>query len=195
MLWCIPCFQRIIFHRTYLVLPRVGEVPPFSLDRVSDLFLLSSSIYSLKKELEKLQTSHSGQIHELFELIRVPYSAFEMKEHSVCIHISHRSHWTALWQLRTAPLHRPQSQLCSLCNTKFQFLIQVLTIQYCRVQTWWVKTLFTVLNFDPFLWRFTVFFAKTTTKPWTGISSNVSSQDYQIAKLVPLEGLKLRMPS
>ena len=50
-----------------LVVSRVGDLPPFPLDRASNLFLLSSSIYSLKKESEKLQTSHFGQIHEQFE--------------------------------------------------------------------------------------------------------------------------------
>ena len=34
-----------------------------------------------------------------------------MNEHSLWIHISQPSHWTALWTLRTAPLQRPQSAL------------------------------------------------------------------------------------
>ena len=41
----------------------------------------------------------------------VSYWVSAMNEHSLWIHISQLSHWTALWPFRTAPLQRPQSAL------------------------------------------------------------------------------------
>ena len=41
----------------------------------------------------------------------VSYWASAMNKHSLWIHISQLSHWTALWPFRTAPLQRSQSAL------------------------------------------------------------------------------------
>ena len=79
--------------------------------RVTNLYSVSKFTCSPKKESEKLKNSHFGQIHVQFVLLTVSCWVSVMNEHSLWIHISQLSHWTALWPFRTAPLQRSQSAL------------------------------------------------------------------------------------
>ena len=83
----------------------------FSFVRGTNLFSVSKFTCSPKKESEKLKNSHFGQIHVQFLLFTVSYWVSALHEHSLWIHISQLSHWTALWPFRTVPLQRPQSAL------------------------------------------------------------------------------------
>ena len=60
---------------------------------------------------EKLKISHFGQIHVQFVLFAVSCWISAMTEHSLWIHITQLSQWTALWPFRTAALQRPQPAL------------------------------------------------------------------------------------
>ena len=102
------------------------EIPSFfPFVRGSNLFRFIRFNWSTKKESKKLKNSHFGQIHVQPDFNTFSYSAFVMNEHSLWIHISQPSHWTALWTLRTAPLHRPQSTLLSV---QYQSLLPVVSI-------------------------------------------------------------------
>ena len=94
----------------------------FSFVRGTNLFSVSKFICSPKKESEKLKNSHFGQIHVQFVLFTVSYWVSAMNEHSLWMHVSQLSHWTALWPFRTAPLQRPQSALQFVLRHQIQFL-------------------------------------------------------------------------
>ena len=94
-----------------LFVPQGEDLSFFSFVRGTYLFSVSKFNCSPKKESEKLKNSHFGQIHVQFVLLAVSYWVSAMNEHSLWIHISQLSHWTALWPFRTAPLQTPQSAL------------------------------------------------------------------------------------
>ena len=123
-----------------------------------------------------------------------------MNEHSLWIHISQSSHWTDLWTLRTASLHRPQSAL--------QF------VQYQSLSPVSIFNKSSAPKFEHFAWKrfsqsvhsitfvrhLAVFFAKTTPGP--GFVSMSPARIIRIARLVSFDELKrcnlselLRLPS
>ena len=102
-------FNQLI--KLLLFVPQGEDLSFFSFVRGTNLFSVSTFTCSPKTESEKLENSHFGQIHVQFVLFTVSYWVSAMNEHSLWIHISQLSHWTALWLFRTAPLQRPQSAL------------------------------------------------------------------------------------
>ena len=120
--------------REFVWFVRFDEIPSFfPFVRGSNLFRFIRFNWSTKKESEKLKNSHFGQIHVQPDFNTFSYSASVMNEHSLWIHISQPSHWTALWTLRTAPLHRPQSAL------QFVQYQSLLPVSIFNMMVWVVK--------------------------------------------------------
>ena len=97
--------------KVLLFVPQGEDLSVFSFVRGTNLFSVSKFTCSPKKESKKLKNSHFGQIHVQFVLLTVSCWVSVMNGHSLWIHISQLSHWTALWPFKTAPLQRPQSVL------------------------------------------------------------------------------------
>ena len=141
----------------------------FSFVRGTNLFSVSKFIYSPKNKPERLKNSHFGQIHVQFVSFTVSYWVSATNEHSLWIHISQPSHWTALWPFRTTPLQRPQS-IYSLYNTHSSHSRSLSdALQYFLHKPHW--------NLRP---------AFISISP---------ARMVRINKFVPFEGLKLRSPS
>ena len=118
-----------------------------------------------------------------------------MNEHSLWIHISQLSHWTALWSFRTAPLQRPQSAL--------QF------VQYQAPSPDSILKSSLSPRFEHEAWkRFShsshsrslsdalqYFLHKSHWNLGPGFISISPARMIRINKFVPFEGLKLRSPS
>ena len=94
-----------------LFVPQGEDISFFSFVRGTKIFSVSKFICSPKKESEKLKNSHFGQIHVQFLFFTVSHWVSALNEHSLWIHISQLSHWTALWPFRTVSLQKPQSAL------------------------------------------------------------------------------------
>ena len=89
--------------RMFIWVMRFDEILSFfSFDRGSNLFWFTRFNRSTKKESEKLKITHFEQIHVQPDFNTFSYSTSVTNEHSLWIHISQPSHWTALWTLENS---------------------------------------------------------------------------------------------
>ena len=139
--------------------------------------------------------SRFGQIHVQFELCIVSYSESDIKEQLLCTHISHLSHWTALWEFKTAPLHMlhpalqfeqyqeslPDSIFCNSTGPRF-------------TQDAW-KRFSQSSHLSAFSAALQYFLHVRHWNLGPGFISISPAKIIRINKFVPFEGLKLRNPS
>ena len=135
----------------------------------------------------------SWKIHMVqLEFCIVSYWKSVTKEQSLLTHISHLSHWTALWLFKTSPLHRPHSALQSLQYQVSFSDPNSFSLRFAHdtwkhlLHSWHLTTLSVALQY--FLhWRL-----------WDlgpGFISISPARMISTSRFVPLEGLKLRKPS
>ena len=181
--------------KVLLFVPQGEDLSFFSFVRGTNLFSVSKFTCSPKKESEKLKNSHFGQIHVQFVLLTVSCWVSVMNEHSLWIHISQLSHWTALWPFRTAPLQRPQSAL--------QF------VQYQASSPDSILKSSSSPRFEHEAWKrlshsshsmslsdaLQYFLHKPHWNLGPGFISISPARMIRINKFVPFDGLKLRNPS
>ena len=185
--------------REFVWFVRFDEILSFcSFVKGSNLFWIIRFNWSTKKESEK-KNLHFGQIQVQPDFNTFSYSASIMNEHSLWIHISQPSHWTALWTLRTAPLHRPQSTL--------QF------VQYLALLPVSIFNKSSALKMKHFAWKHfsqsvhSITLSDTLQYFWQRLHRDLRSgfvpmSPARIARLVPFDELKrrnlselLRLPS
>ena len=118
-----------------------------------------------------------------------------MREHLLWIHISHLSHWNALWPYRTAPLHRPQSAL-QLVQYQDPFPDSYPSNSFSSrfVHDVWKRFSRSshLTNFSDALQYFLQRRHRYLGPVFISISP---AKMMRMSKLVPFEGLKLRNPS
>ena len=102
------------FNKTGLVLSGIGDLSFFfPWQRFKSVLIFQFNGFIIKG-VRKNQNLISWAYPWAVGVHQSSILAFEMKENLVWIHISPRSHRTALWPFRIAPLHKPQSALQSV---------------------------------------------------------------------------------